>query len=136
MDLNAYRSDYLRISDPTEYGFASRYVPGGWEEWERMQLDKEYIPIIGRMRSELRAKMASDALARIIDAAQGETRDALSANKYIYETLTTKTKDAVGRPSNEKIQQKAQELVEDERKREEVYERILGDAQDQEDKES
>jgi hypothetical protein len=126
-DLNAYKEDYLRIADPTEYRFASRYIPGGWKAWEKMQVDEEYIPIIGQFRSELKAKLASDALARIIDAAQGETRDALSANKYIYETLTSKPKDAVGRPSNEKIQQKAKEYLEDEKRREEAYLRILGD---------
>lgn len=130
MDLGKYITDYLRIADPTEYHFAVRYVEGGWKEWERMQEDKEYIPIIAQMRSELRAKLASDALARIIDAAQGETRDALSANKYIYETLTSKPKDAVGRPSNEKIQQKAKEYLEDERKKEEAFLRILGDKND------
>ncbi len=128
MDLNAYLGDYLRLSDPTEYKFASRYIPGGWKEWEQMQLDEEYKPIIAQVRSELKAKMASDALARIIDAAQGEGKDTLSANKYLYETLTAKPKDSVGRPSNEKIQQKAKELVEDERKREEAYLRILGSA--------
>lgn len=70
--------------------------------------------------------MRSDAFRRIQEAAEGETRDALSANKYIYEILTEKNKDSVGRPSNEKIQQKAKEFLEDERKREEAYLRILG----------
>ena len=125
MDLRAYREDYLRLADPTEYKFASRYIPGGWQEWERMQEDKEYIPVIGQFRTELKAKLACDALSRILDAAQGETRDALSANKYIYETLTSKPKDAVGRPSNDKIQQKAKEYMEDDRKREEAYQRII-----------
>lgn len=92
-----------------------------------MQAKEEYLPIIQGWREELQAKLASEALARILEAAQGETRDALGANKYLFEILSKEDKK-VGRPSKEAIKLEAFKLVEDEQIREEAYRRIFKDA--------
>ncbi len=123
--LMALKGDYLKTSDPTEYRFATRYYPGGWEGWKRDSEREDYIPIIRGWREELYAKLASEALQRILYSAEGETRDALSANKYIYEALIGKDKSTVGRPSNEKIQREAKKLLEDEKIKEEAFNRIF-----------
>lgn len=122
MDL---RGIYLKVGDPTEYRFAVRHFPGGWEGWKACCDSQDYIPIIREWREELAAKLASEALQRILYAAEGETRDALSANKYIYEALVGKDKSSVGRPSNDKIQREARKLLEDERIKEEAFNRIF-----------
>lgn len=117
------KNDYLKTRDPTEYRFVKLYIPGGWKEWQRILHDPIHGPVIGFWRDELAAKLRSESLMRILEAAQGETRDALSANKYLYEMLSPKEK--VGRPSNEKILKEAERLREDERIVEEAYERIF-----------
>jgi hypothetical protein len=80
--------------------------------------------VIGQWRKELNMKLRSEALARILEAAQGETRDALSANKYIFEALG-EDKGKVGRPTKESINKEANKLYEDNKLREEAYKRIL-----------
>ena len=129
LDLKA---DYLRTCDPTEFKFAQRFIPGGYAAWLRVLSTPELEPMIGEWREELAAKMRSEALSRILEAAQGETRDALSANKYIYETLTPKSKEPVGRPSNAKILQKAQEIAQDDLIKQEAYERLFNAHQEKE----
>jgi hypothetical protein len=119
------KTDYMRISDPTEYSFAKRYF-GSWDAWELLAESKEGAPIINKWRKELALKLASEALARILEAAKGETRDALGANKYIYETLVAKDeKRQVGRPSREAISKEAHRLVNEDKLREEAYRRIF-----------
>jgi hypothetical protein len=119
------KTDYMRMGDPTEYAFAKRYF-GTWDAWEILAESSEGAPIIGKWRKELALKLASEALARILEAAKGETRDALGANKYIYEALVSKEdRKQVGRPSREAIAKEAYKIVEDDRMREEAYNRIF-----------
>lgn len=114
---------YLRAKDPTEYVYAKEYH-GSWTAWEEHSQKPENVNMIGQWRKELNMKLRSEALARILEAAQGETRDALSANKYIYEALG-EDKGKVGRPTKEAISKEASKLFEDHKLREEAYERIL-----------
>lgn len=132
--LLTLRAHYLNMGDPTEYKFARKHIGGGWEGWCRLLENKETATVIGQWRDELAAKLRSEALQRIMEAAEGTTRDSLGANKYIYEAMTPKS-NGVGRPSNEKIQQKAQEFFEDERRKEEAYQRILGNNAKEQEKE-
>lgn len=117
--LNAY----LRFRDPTEYCFAKQHF-GTWAAWKAFSEKEEIRPVIGQWREELTVKLRYESLARILEAAQGETRDALSANKYIYETLA-EDKGKVGRPSKEAISKEAYKLHEDSKLREEAYNRIF-----------
>jgi hypothetical protein len=96
-----------------------------------VQQDPDAMQVIGQWRAELWAKLRSDSLRRILEAANGETRDALGANKYIYETFDLEDQPKVGRPSKEKIQKEAERLVEDDRIRDEAYRRIFN-AQEEE----
>ena len=123
--LLGMKEDYLRTNDPTEYTFVSRFV-GNWTVWEALLEDPLALPIINKWREELALKLSSEALGRILEAARGETRDALSANKYIYEVLSKGDKaNKVGRPSKEAIFKEANKLVEDDKLREEAFKRIF-----------
>jgi hypothetical protein len=119
------KADYLRMSDPTEYRFANRCVPGGWTGWTALLNNPENEQVIGQWREELILKLRSEALLRILEAAAGDTRDALGANKYIYETLGPKEEKKVGRPTKEAILREASKLVDDQTKVDEAYERVL-----------
>lgn len=113
---------YLRSRDPTEYTFAIQQF-GSWSAWEEF-LKQEWVgPIIDKWRKEMTVKLRSESLARIMEAAQGETRDALAANKYIFESLEEDNKK-VGRPTKEAILREANKLVGDNTLREEAYNRL------------
>lgn len=118
--LNAY----LRFRDPTEYAFAKAHF-GSWASWRTFSEREDVRSVIGQWREELQVKLRYESLARIMEAAQGDTRDALSANKYLYENLSQEDKGKVGRPSKEAITKEAHRLVEDDKLREEAYRRIL-----------
>jgi hypothetical protein len=129
--LDGLKCDYLKTCDPAEWRFAQKHFPGGWTAWRMVQQDPDAMQVIGQWRAELWAKLRSDSLRRILEAANGETRDALGANKYIYETFDLEDQPKVGRPSKEKIQKEAERLVEDDRIRDEAYRRIFN-AQEEE----
>lgn len=116
-------NSYLRFRDPTEYCFAKQHF-GTWAAWKTFSEREDIRPVIGQWREELTVKLRYESLARILEAAQGETRDALSANKYIYETLA-EDKGKVGRPTKEAISREANKLHEDSKLREEAYQRIF-----------
>lgn len=115
------KESYLLIGDPTEYRFALKCA-GGWKAWEILSNSEEWKETVADWRSELAAKLRSEALARIIETSKGETRDAINASKYIYEALADK--DKVGRPSKESIKLEAKKLVQDRDRIAEDYERV------------
>ena len=115
------KESYLLIADPTEYKFAQKCC-GGWKAWEILANSDEWKETVADWRSELAAKLRSEALARIIETSKGETRDAINASKYIYEALADK--DKVGRPTKESIKVAAKQMLQDRDRIEEDYERI------------
>lgn len=122
--LSALKPDYLRLQDPTEYFFVKQFV-GGWDLWKTLNSSPELQALIGQWREELAQKLAAEAFSRILEASRGETREALGACKYVYETLTENKKSQVGRPAKEAIQREAHKLVEDDRLREEALNRLM-----------
>jgi hypothetical protein len=100
MELHKLKEDYLRTNDPTEYFFVVKYI-GTWDLWESMCNDIAYKPIIESWRRELEAKIKSDAMSRILEAARGETRDALQANKFLLDSPWIKEANGRGRPSKQ-----------------------------------
>lgn len=108
-----------------EYRFAIRHL-GSWTAWEALSNEEDNIPIIDGWRRELNAKLKSDSLRRIMQAAQEETRDALQANKFLLEAPWNKDeKKRAGRPSTESIKQEAERLVDQKEKTNEDYLRIF-----------
>lgn len=128
MDFNllSHKEDYLRISDPTEYFFVSR-IGLSWSTWEDLCNDIKYKPIIELWRRELEAKIKSDAMARILDAARGETRDALQANKFLLDAPWVKETNGRGRPSKQEIMSEANKIAVTEQRIAEDYQRVVTD---------
>ena len=116
MDLDNLRIEYLRYNDPTEYTFANKVI-GSWSNWEKLR--EKNKDIIDSWQRELEAKIKSNAISMIFEVAQGETRDALSANKLL---LDCPWKESTrGRPSKLDIQTETKRIVDDSLKTEEDY---------------
>jgi hypothetical protein len=99
---------YVELGDESEYEFAKRYFDG-WTHWQRLVNSPWFMEYLKPIRSELQAKLMSDALKHIRKkAASGDYH----ANKYLYERGLVST-NPVGRPSKAKIQQEAEKLVQD-----------------------
>lgn len=95
------------------------------ELWEAVCNSELGTPIINQWRQELALKLSSEAFARILEASRGETRDALGANKYVFEALSKDKETKVGRPTKDAIKKAAFQLVEDDKLRDEAYNRVF-----------
>ena len=117
---------FMSTLDPTEYKFAIKHV-GGWEVWQAMLKIPRVKTKVDKWRRELDIKIRSEALARILEASQGETRDALSANKYLLEANFL-GKEKVGRPSKEAIATEAKKIVARNEQIIEDHKRLFGES--------
>jgi hypothetical protein len=126
MELHKFKEDYLRTNDPTEYFFVVKYI-GTWDLWESMCNDINYKPIIESWRRELEAKIKSDAMSRILEAARGETRDALQANKFLLDSPWIKEANGRGRPSKQEVASEANKIAMEEQRITQDYKRVVED---------
>lgn len=103
---------YMEEGDPFEYRFANKYLQD-WTHWLTLCELSWFKPLVTRWREELDLRLKSESLARILDEARSERREALSANKYLLEKgwlPKGSSKEQVGRPSKEKIRTEAERL--------------------------
>lgn len=102
---------YLEEADPTEYGFANKYL-ANWDHWQRLIATDWFSPYVANWRSELELKLRAEALARLREEAASKGRNAYQANKFLVEGgwLPKETKKR-GRPSKEAIKQEAIQLL-------------------------
>lgn len=117
---------FMSTLDPTEYKFAIKHV-GSWELWQTMLKIPRVKTQVDKWRRELDVKIRSEALARILEASQGETRDALGANKYLLEANFL-GKEKVGRPSKEAIATEAKKIVARNEQIIEDHKRLFGES--------
>lgn len=114
---------FLEADDVTEYQFALSCLDS-WDHWSMLSNCTWFQPYILRWREELEVKQRSRALATIMAASKGPTRDAFVAAKYIAEGWD-KPKTGRGRPSKVEIKQEAQRIVEDKTKVDADYLRLI-----------
>lgn len=114
---------YMEIGDITEYQFAVSCLHS-WEHWKLLSSSPFFQPYISKWREELEVKQRSAALANIMKAAQGNTRDAFVASKYIAEGWD-KPRSGKGRPSKDQVLSAAREIAEDKSRTEKDYLRIV-----------
>lgn len=60
---------YLEMSDPTEYGFATKYLLG-YKHWKRMCENKLLLKHIEEWREELEMKLRSQAVRSMLQSAE------------------------------------------------------------------
>lgn len=100
---------YLKLSDPSEYLVATQLF-GGTKHFEKLTGTAWFKPLLERCRAELEHKLRSEALLRLQAEAASGGKNSFQANKYLMEAGWKK--EPVGRPSKQKIEQRAQEMYE------------------------
>lgn len=106
-DLDAVRALYFKIGDPTEYRVAQA-VLGSADAWAKALEDTGLLATVRGWRLELRAKLKSEAIERLVAISAGGTSGALAAIKtlvtddYLYTSFLdygdVETRRGVGRP--------------------------------------
>lgn len=113
---------YMETNDITEYQFACRYLHS-WKHWEALSTAPFFQSYVAEWRRELEVRQRSEALATIMKSAQGSTRDAFVAAKYIAEGWDKGSKR--GRPTKQEILTAAKDLAEDKSRVEKDYLRLV-----------
>lgn len=115
---------YMEEMDPTEYRFAVRHLES-WDHWKQLTACTWFKPHVEGWREELQLKLASEALTRIMLEASSERKESFAANKYLLEKGWAKsTGDRVGRPSKEAIKHQARQMVHENTRLAEDWNRI------------
>lgn len=114
---------YMEVGDITEYSFAVQHLYS-WEHWKALSSAPFFQPFINKWREELEVRQRSEALANIMKASKGTTRDAFVASKYIAEGWD-KPKAGRGRPTKDQVLSAAKTIAEDEKRTEKDYLRIV-----------
>lgn len=115
---------YMACNDPTEYSFAVEHL-GGWAHWKSLQACSWFEPYLTRWREELHVRSKSLALSKIMITAQGTSKEALTAQKYLIEKGYDKSPSAPrGRPSKDQIAGAARTIAENTRRVDDDLERL------------
>lgn len=116
---------YMEANDPTEWTFAQEHLDG-WEHWSKLVETVFFRDHAKKFRNHLELKLRSQALSKIINTANGTTKDAYAANRYINEKGWQETPKATkGRPSKEQISEAAHELAQNEKREKDDLERLM-----------
>ena len=118
---------YMGYNDPTEVKFAQECFEG-WEHWQMVVKATWFKPFIERWREELELRIRSKALQAILEEANDRySKFKYEANKYLLsgQWKPNAGKEAVGRPSKEKIKEEAQKLFQDSKETEEDLKRMF-----------
>lgn len=103
---------YMDCEDPTEFDFASQHL-AGWAHWQMLCNSNWFKEYLDRWRWELDLKIKSKALRRLTEEAK-EGKNVFQANKFLIESGWLPKKDSsnpVGRPTQERIKQEAERMV-------------------------
>lgn len=111
-DFDGYislKKRYLEMEDTTEYLFAVEYFEN-YAHWERICQTEWFAPHINQWRKELELKIKAKAIKNIMDVAQGSSKDAMQANKFLA-TKGYVEKNEKGRPSKEQVKNEVDRLA-------------------------
>lgn len=102
---------YVEAEDPTEYNFANTYFDN-WNHWDKIRSGVWFKPYLDSMRKELKVRMDHKAFQKIKTVAEGDTRDAFQANKYLIDKGLGDANKR-GRPTKQSVIDEAKGLVKD-----------------------
>jgi hypothetical protein len=115
---------YMQTEDPTEYLFAKTYLDG-WQHWELLCRAPWFKPYLVRFRTELDLGIRAAALQRIKGESKSNSKNAFTANRFLLEKGWISKESTRGRPSNDEITRKAQEVLQDSQILDEDFQRII-----------
>jgi hypothetical protein len=101
---------YISYDDPTEYTFAVTEL-GGWSHWKALQQAAFFAPYLTEWREEVEVRARAAALAKIILTADGNSKDAFAAQKFIANKEWDKKTTSRGRPSNAEVKRAANDIA-------------------------
>lgn len=113
------------VTDPTEYSFAVSHLDG-WEHWETLSRCTWFKDHISAWRRELEVRTRSQALRKVLETAQGSSRDAFQANKYLLDGKWVDTPETKrGRKSKEAVKAEVRAMAAEERLFDEEFQRVM-----------
>ena len=100
--------------DPSEYNFAVKNLEDH-KHWLLLCETAWFKPYVERWRYELDLSIQANAVAKLIKESQKDTREALSAAKFLIEKrlLLIDKPSNKGRPSKEEIAKNANRIAQD-----------------------
>lgn len=118
---------YLDCRDTTEYSFATRYFDN-WKHWENLAKTTWLSPYVAEWRKELTLLLESEAIAKMRVTAEGTSKEAFAAQKYLADRYGKKPPERSprGRPTKAEISQAARTMVDEANTLEEEARRVLG----------
>ena len=105
---------YMEEYDPSEYNFAVKNLEDH-KHWLLLCETAWFKPYVERWRYELDLSIQANAVAKLIKESQKDTREALSAAKFLIEKrlLLIDKPSNKGRPSKEEIAKNANRIAQD-----------------------
>lgn len=77
---------YLEEEDPSEYIFASKWLDS-YDHWKLLTECTWFKPIVAEWREELRLKLESKYLKKLMEIAEAGGKEGISANKILLERV-------------------------------------------------
>lgn len=93
---------FVDFGDPTEYNFANTYLIN-YAHWREISEHPMVTPYLALWREELLMKIKADAINSIVAASKGESKDAITAARWLLQSdtwFTDSRRSGRGRPSN------------------------------------
>lgn len=114
----------MEADDVTEYAFAMS-VFNSWAHWELLCGTTWFIPYITRWRKELELRFAVTIVKQMRKAAEGDTRNAFAAQKFLLTRGWLSEPNRRGRPSKAELASAVNDQVEESKRIQADQERIL-----------
>lgn len=113
-------------SDPTELTFVDVELGGRWDLWHKICDAKDFKRYLQPIKEEARARYLSNnirAIGKLAEEADTKTR--MAALKFLTQTILNDSDTPRGRPSKKEIQQRTNELLQDDRDIQEAFARVV-----------
>lgn len=120
---------YIEMADVSEYEFALKYF-GSWKHWKMISEGNWFKEYITPMREELATKLMALSIKRIAALAEGDTRDAFQANRYLLDKGWITKVGPKGRPSKESVRKEAEALFKEKDEFDQDFQRLVVNMED------
>lgn len=114
-------------SDPTEVSFVDTELGGRWDLWKKMVEHKELGKFIETLREEARARYLSSNFKALHDLAENsDNKTRMATLKFLCTSVLSDTKAPErGRPSKKEIQQRTNEILQEDKELQEAFARVV-----------
>lgn len=107
--INA-RTTFVELNDPTGYQWAVKYLHS-WPHFQLLENSEWFKPFLERYREEIRFKLRSTAIQKLMDIARSDSSQAVTAAKYLASLEFDKETHRRGRPSKTEMDAEMKRLT-------------------------